>query len=123
MDAGTQPFEVEYHVANFAPVAMMAVDQSGRILFASDDACVMFGWTRRELLMMSVDDLVPDDVRPTHAGKRAKYAEHPTRRVKLPLRGKKRSGVEFPVDIVLNPTVVNGIGLVTTLVLTRPEAS
>jgi PAS domain S-box-containing protein len=66
----------------------------------------LFGYTRPELMSMSVDELVPQSLRAGHTGHRAKYFRDPTARPMgqgLELMGRRRDGTEFPVDISLSP--------------------
>ena len=89
-----------------APDAMVVVDSRGRIQVVSTRTEQLFGYTRQELLGMSVDELVPNSLRPGHSGHRAKYFSDPQSRPMgqgLELFGRRRDGTEFPVDISLSP--------------------
>jgi len=55
---------------------------------------------------MSVDELVPESLRSTHAAHRARFLRDPQLRpmgLGLELFGRRRDGTEFPVDISLSP--------------------
>jgi PAS domain S-box-containing protein len=89
-----------------APDAMVVVDSRGRIQVVSSRTEQLFGYTRQELLGMSVDELVPNSLRGGHGGHRAKYFNDPRSRPMgqgLELFGRRRDGTEFPVDISLSP--------------------
>jgi PAS domain S-box-containing protein len=89
-----------------APDAMVVVDSRGRIQVVNSRTEQLFGFTRQELLGMSVDELVPQSLRPDHNGHRAKYFRDPQVRPMgqgLELLGRRRDGTEFPVDISLSP--------------------
>lgn len=89
-----------------APDAMVVVDGRGRIRVVNSRAEQLFGYTRPELLGLSVDELVPDSLRADHSGHRAKYFRDPQVRPMgqgLELLGRRRDGTEFPVDISLSP--------------------
>ena len=66
----------------------------------------MFGYTRGELFGKSIDTLVPDEVRPRHDHHLTSYTSAPRLRPmgsNLDLRGRRKDGTEFPVEISLSP--------------------
>lgn len=98
--------EVLRQTLDAAPDGMIVVDPSGTILFVNQMVEQLFGYEHDELMGMSVDLLLPAGVRALHTGRRAEYAEHPRRRAMgtgLDLRGRRRSGSEFPLEISLSP--------------------
>jgi two-component system, NarL family, sensor histidine kinase DevS len=89
-----------------APDGIVVVDEFGTMLFVNPMAEQLFEYDRNELIGKSVDILVPDALRGSHAQRRASYVEHPLTRpigANLELRGQRRSGTEFPVEISLSP--------------------
>lgn len=97
--------EVLRGVLESAPDAIIAVDSEGLIHVVNGQAEKLFGYTRDQLLGMSVDQLVPEALRAGHAGHRAEYLRNPQPRamaVGLELSGRRRDGSEFPADISLN---------------------
>lgn len=96
-----------FHLAvEAAPNAMVMVNQEGKILFVNAQMEKLFGYSRGELLGMSVDQLVPERFRAKHAGFRAGFFTGPQVR---PMGGGRdlyalgKDGSEFPVEIGLNP--------------------
>ncbi len=88
-----------------APDAIIEVDAEGRILTLNAVTEKSFGYSRDELLGQSVDILVPDAMRGSHAGHRANYRAHPVTRPMgsgLELHGRRRDGTTFPVEISLS---------------------
>jgi PAS domain S-box-containing protein len=88
-----------------APDAMVVVDGRGRIQVVNSRTEQLFGYTRQELLGLSVDVLVPDSLRAGHGAQRAKYFRDPQIRSMgqgLELLGRRRDGTEFSVDISLS---------------------
>jgi PAS domain S-box-containing protein len=88
------------------PDAMIAVDNSGKILQVNAQTEALFGYTRDELLGQSVEVLVSDAHRPAHAAQREKFTQSPRLRPMgegLDLRGRRKDGSEFPVEISLSP--------------------
>ena len=89
-----------------APDGIIVADQSGVIVFANPMVEQLFEYPPSELVGRSIEILVPDSVRADHAAHRADYAKHPRTRsmgTGLDLRGRRRSGVEFPLEISLSP--------------------
>jgi PAS domain S-box-containing protein len=88
------------------PDAVVAIEQSGRIVIANELSERMFGYSRKELLGQSVELLVPDRHRSRHLEYRTGYVQEPRRRpmgAEHELSGRKKDGVEFPVEISLSP--------------------
>ncbi|BCJ46291.1 histidine kinase [Actinoplanes ianthinogenes] len=86
-----------------APDAIVISRSDGTITIANRRAHEMFGYPPGDLVGHSVDLLVPAEVRDRHPGQRARYlsgAHRPLRR--LPLRGLRRDGTIFAVEISLS---------------------
>jgi PAS domain S-box-containing protein len=89
-----------------APDGIAVVDDTGVIVFVNPMVEQLFEYPREELVGMSVDLLLPEKTRGLHAGRRAEYAVRPRTRsmgTGLDLRGRRRSGAEFPLEISLSP--------------------
>jgi PAS domain S-box-containing protein len=89
-----------------APDAIVTVDADGRIERANDQAESMFGYTRQELIGQRIEMLMPARFQMQHARHRTDYMLQPRMRamgVGLELYGRRKSGAEFPVDIMLSP--------------------
>ncbi|GIF09227.1 histidine kinase [Actinoplanes siamensis] len=93
-----------------APDAIIVSGSDGVITIANRRAHDMFGYPPGRLAGVHVDDLVPEDARPRHPAQRADYlgSEHPPLR-RLPLRGLRRDGSIFPVEVSLSG-VTTGTG-------------
>jgi len=88
-----------------APDALLVIDAAGRIVFVSDQAERLFGWTSRELLGQQIEVLVPDSVLDRHEGHRAKFVAEPSARpmgAGLQLSAKRKDGSTFPAEISLS---------------------
>ncbi|WP_436520604.1 PAS domain S-box protein [Actinoplanes sp. HUAS TT8] len=101
-----------------APDAIIISRADGVITIANRRAHDMFGYPPGRLVGASIDELVPDDVRPGHPDQRAGYlaAEHPPLR-RLPLRGRRQDGTVFPVEVSLSGVTVPGVETYVTAVL------
>ncbi|HTR50370.1 MAG TPA: PAS domain S-box protein [Kofleriaceae bacterium] len=89
-----------------APDGLIVCDAHGTIRLVNAETERMFGYTRGELLGKSIDVLVPDHVRPRHAHHVASFVGSPRLRPmgsELDLRGRRKDGSEFPVEISLSP--------------------
>jgi PAS domain S-box-containing protein len=89
-----------------APDAIIEVDQDGRILMLNAATEKSFGYSRNDLLGEVVETLVPDRTRASHAGLRGQYNAHPVTRPMgsgIELRGRRKDGSTFPVEVSLSP--------------------
>ena len=93
-------------VLESAPDAMIIIDHHGKIAVVNAQAERMFGYTRKQFLGQEIEMLLPDALRDRHISHRAGYASEPILRPMgsdLELRGQRRDGTEFPVEISLSP--------------------
>ncbi len=93
-------------VANTAPVAVIIVNTSGVIIHANMLAESMFEYKVGELVGKSVEELIPTRLRKKHKSHRDEYQANPSNRPVgsyYNLKGLKKSGLEFRVDVALNP--------------------
>jgi PAS domain S-box-containing protein len=94
-----------------APDAILEVNEAGRILILNEAVERMFGYSRDELVGLSVDRLVPAAMRGGHAQHRSAYANRPKTRpmgTGLELQGQRKDGSLFPVEISLSPNWIEG---------------
>jgi PAS domain S-box-containing protein len=88
------------------PDAMVAVDHQGVIVQVNSQTERLFGYTQAELVGQSVEMLVPMGQRESHHHHRERFRHHPEMRrmgAQLDLRGRRKNGSEFPVEISLSP--------------------
>ena len=65
----------------------------------------MFGYDRDDLVGHPVETLLPESLQQLHQAHLKEFAAHPGTRtmgLRLDLKGRKRDGTEFPVDISLS---------------------
>jgi PAS domain S-box-containing protein len=89
-----------------APIAMVMVDRSGRILLVNVELERVFGYAREELLDREIEVLIPGRLRSNHPHLRDQFFDAPEARrmgVGHSLFGLRKDGSEFPVEIGLNP--------------------
>lgn len=88
------------------PDATFLIDQEGTIQMTNQQMERMFFYNHTELIARSVDILVPVRLRGKHQSHRVSFFVNPKRRAmgrELDLFGLRKDGVEFPLDISLNP--------------------
>lgn len=102
-----------------SPDAVLVVDRTGTIVAHNRRLELLFGCRPEDLTGRSVDRLVPERLRRTHAAARAAYSASPTVRAmsaRSGLTGLRADGTEFPVEISLSPVVGSPEGLVMAVV-------
>lgn len=103
--------DVARSVIEHAPDGLVMVDAEGRIVLVNRQAEELFGYERAELLLHPVEMLLPEDRRGAHVQARGGYGAAPRVRamgVAQNLRGRRRSGDTFPVEISLSPILADG---------------
>jgi PAS domain S-box-containing protein len=88
------------------PDAIVIVDTEGRIVEVNVHTVGLFGHPRSALIGQPVEMLIPEEFRRAHVGERAKYVQNPHVRpmgLGLELKGLKKDGQTFPVEISLAP--------------------
>ena len=88
------------------PGGMIMTDATGKIVLVNAGTERLFGYSRNELLGQSIDMLVPAAARRHHEGYRNGFVKRPEARmmgVGRDLRGVRKDGTEFPIEIGLNP--------------------
>jgi PAS domain S-box-containing protein len=104
---------LERELLEFAPDAVVGVDQHGQIALVNSRTEAVFGYGRDELIGQPVEMLVPSAVRDGHVGHRDRYFEAPRTRPMgegLDLLGRRKDGTEFPCEISLS-TVATDAGM------------
>src|ERR1019366_5811501 len=89
------------------PDALVGVDHAGVIRFVNRQTELLFGYERDDLIGAPLETLVPESLRPVHKVRREGYVVAPFTRAMgtdLELRGGRRDGTQFPVDIALSHT-------------------
>ena len=99
------PTTLESVLAHAADAALV-VDESGIVLFASDQACHLLKYAAGELHGQSVELLIPGRYRLAHIGHRLRFTDDRCTRpmgAGLELFALCKDGSELRVDVSLNP--------------------
>jgi PAS domain S-box-containing protein len=102
-DDASQTLEQEF--LEFAPDAVIGVDESGQIRLANSRTEAVFGYARDELIGQDVEMLVPEAARGVHTTHRTRYFDTPRTRpmgAGLDLYARRKDGSEFPCEISLS---------------------
>ncbi len=90
-----------------SPDGFLIVDGSGRITLVNRKADLLFGYSRAELLEMTVEDLIPKDSVLDHASRRSEFmmakVSRPMGARGVPLFARRKDGTTFRVAISLSP--------------------
>lgn len=100
------------------PDGVAIVSLEGAIAYTNRELELMTGYSRSELLQLTVEDLVPDHQRVRHRRHRADFARRPMRRpmgADLRIDLQVKDGSELPVDIALSP-LADGSGSVVAAI-------
>ncbi|WP_035715399.1 sensor histidine kinase [Azorhizobium doebereinerae] len=93
-------------VVEAVPTAIILVNAQGLIEIANSETERIFDYTRAELENRPVEMLIPERLRGGHPAHRQGFAAAPATRAMgtgRELKGRRRDGSEFPVEIGLNP--------------------
>jgi len=92
-----------------SPDALITVDAAGTVQYANARIEPLFGYASDEVVGQPVELLLPEGDRSTHVDQRDAYLEAPTTRpmgVDIDLKGRRKDGTVFPVDVSLSPMTV-----------------
>jgi PAS domain S-box-containing protein len=93
-----------------SPDAVVVIDEAHQVVRASPAVTILFGYAPEELLGQSIDVLVPDSRKAVHEDHLRHFFHSPHPRemgVGLELAGRRRDGVEFPIDVSLTPVTIH----------------
>lgn len=100
----------QYRLAfDITPLPLVLVDPLGKVLLANDPFCTLFGYTVNELLMQTVEALMPAENRENHPQQRSAFFRVPTKRAMgtgRDLVGVTKCGQEIPLELAIEPVPV-----------------
>ena len=117
--------EEKFHLAvEASPSGILMTDLSGRIVMVNSEIEKIFGYQRDELIGRPVEDLLPESLRAQHFASRRAYNAAPMTRhmqTRPDLRGRRKDGTEFPVEIGLNPIETREGQLILSVIIDITE--
>ena len=96
---------LERELLEFAPDAVVGVDERGEIRLVNSRTEAVFGYSRDELIGNPIEMLVPGADQPGHVLHRDRYFDAPRTRpmgADLDLYARRKDGTEFPCEISLS---------------------
>lgn len=105
---------IRLKVVEASPDAKIVINDQQIIVDFNAKAEFMFGWDRTEVLGKPIEFLLPDSLADAHKKHVANYLAEPGTRemgAGRALKGLKRNGNEFSVQIKLAPMVIPGAGV------------
>lgn len=101
--------------------AVIAVNNTGKIVVVNRSAELMFGYHKSELIGQTIEILLPDGVKEKHLEHRASFLNTPRNRpmgIGLVLKAKRKDAAEIDIEINLIP-VPSVKGLITIAEISR----
>jgi PAS domain S-box-containing protein len=105
------------------PDALVVVAESGEIILVNEQAEMLTGYHRSEMLGQKVELLIPEGVRDQHVRHREGFVADPRARpmaLDLPLVTRHKSGREISVRINLSPVITSN-GLYVSAIIRRKD--
>lgn len=97
-----------------APVAIVAVNARGEIVYANERLTELFGYSHAELMGLRVESLMPERFQHEHVNHRERFGVRPGPRPMgsgMDLWGRRKDGREFPLEAGLSHIRVDGQAL------------
>ncbi|MGR9035725.1 MAG: PAS domain S-box protein, partial [Gammaproteobacteria bacterium] len=111
-------------VVEGSPNALILVNRAGKIVLVNTQTEKFLGYERDELIGQPIEMLIPERFRSKHFGYLTDFFNEPQTRamgVGRDLFALRKDGVEFPVEIGLNPIQMNNELLVLSVILDITE--
>lgn len=115
----TQAKQVFQNVVEVSPNGILVADDAGDIVITNPSLERMFGYAPGALIGVSVDCLLPDDLRVNHAGLRTGFMASNVDRLTVArdLQARRQDGTSFPVNLSLGRLVTDGRRMVVASVV------
>ena len=98
--------EIRYReLVDYAPGAILLVDETGRIVLVNQYTESLFGYERDELIRMAVEQLLPENYKHSHKTHRNHFFAHPESRLMgagRDLTARHKTGSEFSIEVGLS---------------------
>jgi PAS domain S-box-containing protein len=121
---GSRPAAIEEHMEALfesAPNGVAAIDADGALIVANTPMARLFGYAREELIGRPVWTLWPPGLQGDYAELQADVAEAAGAAIKRELRGLRKDGSDFPVEIALSAFKPGAPGTLLMIVIDIAE--
>lgn len=111
--------KLQRNIFESAPDSMIIVNRDGEIYRVNSQVEKMFGYAPTEIIGRSIADLMPERFRVAHLKHQEDFIAKPHLREMgggIQLYALRKSGEEFPVDIILSPVKTDGETLVIAVI-------
>ncbi len=107
-ESGALRIHRQFHdLFEFAPDATVMTNSEGHVEMVNQRAELLFGYQRSELVGQPIEKLIPASSRDGHVALRQQFLSAATPRAmgagRANIRGVKKDGTEFPIDVSLSP--------------------
>lgn len=92
------------HITEAAPCGIIIVDENGAIETVNSQTCILFGYSKEEIIGKNIDLLMPERYQNHHPQHRKNFKENPSNRrmgLERGVFGLTNKGDEFPAEIGL----------------------
>lgn len=107
-------------IVESSPNAIVLANREGKIAYVNSETEKLFGYARTELIGQLVEILIPERFHSLHPGYRTGFFDRPTVRAMgagRELFARRKNGMEFPIEIGLNPVVtVDGTMVIASII-------
>ncbi|RXE97833.1 PAS domain S-box protein [Pseudoalteromonas phenolica O-BC30] len=92
-------------ILNLSPDGILYIDSQGKIISSNESASAILGYSSEELCQMSVEELVPDELKEAHQDNRKKFMSKPQsldmsqRHENLLCKTKDRGEIEVAISL------------------------
>ncbi|MDO9260755.1 MAG: PAS domain S-box protein, partial [Flavobacteriaceae bacterium] len=111
-------------IVESVPNAIILVDANGHIQLVNTQAEIYFGYNRDELIGNKIEMLVPDAAKMGHVNLRTHFIHQPSVHkmgIGRDLFGLKKDGAIFPIEVSLNPIIIQNETLILTSIIDITE--
>ena len=113
----TNPYQ---SIFQSAVEGVIAADKKGEIILANPAAEKLFGYSRNELIGVSIESLIPVKTRKKHAAYRNEYNQKPEARkmgIGMDLIGMRKTGDYVPLEISLSNAIIDNQPVVIAFII------
>lgn len=108
------------HLLEATPDGLLVVNSEGEIQFSNAVIEIIFGYSRKEILKIKIEELLPKELRENHVEDRVEYFKNPEARAMgkdRNLFGLHANGSTVPIEVNLSPIKTDNAELLTIVAI------